>query len=161
MRRGRGGVEPSFWLRFIDDILVVWPGLGEGFSDFLAELNSFHPNLEYTSEESITSINFLDLRIYKGTRFRERGVFDLGPYFKKTNMFQYLHNHSCHPRHTNKDLIKGGSHQNATSQQRFLNLCQILKKNRRSAAGPRLPERVGKSHFWDLAIWDEAGNAQP
>ena len=79
MRRSRGAMEPSVWLRFIDDILVVWPGLGEGFSDFLAELNSFHPNLEYTSEESTTTINFLDLRIYKGTRFRERGVFDLGP----------------------------------------------------------------------------------
>ncbi len=84
-------MDPSLWLRFIDDILVVWPGLGEGFSDFLTELNSFQPNLEYTSEESTTSINFMDLRIYKGTRFQERGVLDLGPYFKKTNRFQYLH----------------------------------------------------------------------
>ena len=80
MRQSRGAMEPSLWLRFIDDILVVWPGLWEGFSDFLAELNSFHPNLEYTSEESTTNINFLDLRIYKGARFRERGIFDLGPY---------------------------------------------------------------------------------
>ena len=39
MRRGRGAIEPSLWLRFIVDILIVWPGLGEGFSDFLAELN--------------------------------------------------------------------------------------------------------------------------
>ena len=100
-------MEPSLWLRFIGDILVVWPGLEEGFSDFLAELNSFHPKLEYTSEESTTNINFLDLRIFKGTRFRERGVFDLGPYFKKTNRFQYLHYHSCHPRHIHKGLIKG------------------------------------------------------
>ena len=65
MRRGRGAVEPSLWLRFIDDIWVVWPGLGDGFSEFLAELNSFHPPLEYTAEESTTSINFLDLRIQR------------------------------------------------------------------------------------------------
>ena len=67
-------------VHFTHDILVVWLGLGESFSDFLAEFNSFHPNLEYTSEESTTNINFLDLRIYKGARFRERGIFDLGPY---------------------------------------------------------------------------------
>ncbi len=30
MRQGRGAVEPSLLFWFIDDILVVWPGLGEG-----------------------------------------------------------------------------------------------------------------------------------
>ena len=116
VEEGSRGV--SLWLRFIDDILVVWPGLGEGFSDFLAELNSFHPNLKYTAEESTTSINFLDLRIYKGTRFQERRVLDLGPYFKKTNRFQYLHYRSCHPRHIHK----------ATSQQRSLTYAKSQKK---------------------------------
>ena len=61
-RWDRGAVEPSLWLRFIDDILVVWPGRGEGFANFLVELNSFHPNLEYTPEESTTDISFLDLK---------------------------------------------------------------------------------------------------
>ena len=92
-------MEPSLWLRFIDDILVVWPELEDGFSDFLAELNSFHLNLEYTAEKSSTTINFLDLGIYKGTRFQERGVLYLGPSFKTTNRFQYLHYRSCYPRH--------------------------------------------------------------
>ena len=60
------------------DILVVaWVGR-EGFADFLVELNSFHPNLEYTSKESTTDINFLDLKELDS----RKGILDLGPNFK-------------------------------------------------------------------------------
>ena len=150
-------MEPSLWLRFIDDILVVWPELEDGFSDFLAELNSFHLNLEYTAEKSSTTINFLDLGIYKGTRFQERGVLYLGPSFKTTNRFQYLHYRSCYPR---QHLIKGDAIRMLRTSSNPLPYAKSLKKNRRNAAGPWLPERAGGSDFWDLAIWDEAVNAQ-
>ena len=78
-----GEVEPILWLRFIDAILVVWPVGGRGFTEFLDQLNAFHPSLKYTNEKSDTDINFLDLTIYKGTRFSEKQVLDLRPYFKK------------------------------------------------------------------------------
>ena len=52
--------------------------------DFIAELNFFHPSLKYTSENSITDINFQDIKINKETRFAEKGVLELGPYLKTT-----------------------------------------------------------------------------
>ena len=107
LRQTRDEVRPLLWLRFIDDILVVWPEGGSGFPEFLDQLNAFDPNLKYTYEESDTDINFLDLTIYKGTRFSERQVLDLRPHFKKTNKFQYLHFRSCHPGHTYRGLVRG------------------------------------------------------
>ena len=72
LRQTWGEVEPLLWLRFIDDILVAWLEGGRVFPEFLDQLNAFHPGLKYTHEKSDTDINFLDLTIYKGTRFSEK-----------------------------------------------------------------------------------------
>ena len=63
LRETMGKVELLLWLRFIDDILVVWPEGGRDFPEFLDQLNAFHPSLKYTHEKCDTDINFLDLTI--------------------------------------------------------------------------------------------------
>ena len=83
-RQRRGAIEPFLWLKFIDEILVVWPGLGERFPEFLDKLNVFHPSLKYTFEKSSTDLSFLDITIHKGTRFREGGVGSVSTLEKNT-----------------------------------------------------------------------------
>ena len=50
--------KPFLWLRFIDDILMVWTHGNEKLDSFIAYLNSIHPTIKFTSERSSTFIPF-------------------------------------------------------------------------------------------------------
>ena len=100
-------VKPTLWKRYIDDILIIWPDNEETLSAFVRYLNDAHPTIKFTFECSDSSIDFLDLTIYKGSRFYTEGYLDIKPFFKSTNKFQYLQFNSAHPRNTFGSLIKG------------------------------------------------------
>ena len=51
-------LKPWVWLRYIDDIFFVWTHGDNKLDGFLERLNSFHPNLKFTSERSQQEINF-------------------------------------------------------------------------------------------------------
>ena len=69
--------------------------------------NSCHPTIHFTWTISTESVEFLDIRIYKGSRFRETGILEVQTHFKPTNTFQYLHFSSSHPKGVFKGLVKG------------------------------------------------------
>ncbi len=100
-------IEPLLWKRYIDDILCIWPGTQSELEQFITYLNQTHPTIKFTYESSKTSVDFLDITIYKGKRFQEQQILDIKPFFKKTNKFQYLQYNSAHPRQTFRSLIKG------------------------------------------------------
>ena len=66
----------KLWVRYIDDIFVVWQGPQTDFEHFVQQCNKLHPTIKFTSECSETEINFLDMTIYKGTRFQDRHMLD-------------------------------------------------------------------------------------
>ena len=99
--------DPLLWKRFIDDILCIWPGSKESLKEFMDQINKAHPTIKFTYECSNTSIDFLDLTIYKGERYRSTGKLDVKPFFKHTNKFQYLEYNSAHPSNTFKSVVKG------------------------------------------------------
>ena len=99
--------DPILWKRYIDDILCIWPGSQQSLDDFMQYLNGAHPTIKFTCESSPHSVDFLDVTIYKGDRFRSTGILDIKPFFKKTNKFQYLEFSSAHPKYTFRGLIKG------------------------------------------------------
>ncbi len=92
--------KPLLWLRYIDDILVVWDGDQERLKQFVRYLNNAHPTIKFTYECSSTTVDFLDLTLYKGPRFQSENRLDTKPFFKTTNKFQYLEYNSAHPRNT-------------------------------------------------------------
>ena len=99
--------DPLLWKRYIDDILCIWPGTPESFKLFIEYLNKKHPTIKLTYECSRTSVDYLDITIYKGPRYESSGILDVKPFFKKTNKFQYLEYSSSHPRKTFSSIIKG------------------------------------------------------
>ena len=99
--------KPILWKRYIDDILCIWPGLQSDFKQFIDYLNKAHPTIKFTYKSSYNSIDFLDITIYKGDRYRSNHTLDIKPHFKKTNKFQYLEYTSANPRQTFASLIKG------------------------------------------------------
>lgn len=101
------GSRPLVWRRFIDDILCLWDGPRGDLDAMLGDLNAFHSTIKFTWNVSSTSVDFLDLKIHKGSRFEATGTLDISTMFKATNKFQYLAYSSSHPRHVFRGVLKG------------------------------------------------------
>ena len=88
--------QPLLLTRYIDDIIIIWPE-EHTLSNFLLILNSYHPNLRFTHIVSKSSVNFLDLTIYKGPDFHHTHRLDLKTFQKPQNLYQYLDFTSAQP----------------------------------------------------------------
>ena len=55
----------GFYLRFIDDIFLIWNGTKTEFDNFLKKINECHPSIKSEYEMSQTEINFLDTAVFK------------------------------------------------------------------------------------------------
>ena len=60
------GPHPLLWLRFLDDVLMLWSGDNDQLQTFLSHLNSQMSQIKFTMSSSRESTTFLDLEIYKG-----------------------------------------------------------------------------------------------
>ena len=86
--------KPLLWLRFIDDIFMIWThGLDE-LHQFISYLNSIHPKIKFTHEHSLNSIDFLDTTVkIDSDRMLYTTLFE-----KPTDTHLYLHHTSAHNR---------------------------------------------------------------
>ena len=103
-------VIKEMYRRFMDDGIVLLPA-HICKSEFLSVLNSMHPDIEFTLEESesvtvrgkkVERLNFLDICIM----IDEDGNIHTDIYYKTTNSHDYLHYDSFHPEHTLKNILK-------------------------------------------------------
>ena len=92
--------KPLIWLRYIDDIFFIWTHGEQQLETFLNDLNSFSPNLNFTSEKSKKSIPFLDLNVKL-----VNGKLETDLHIKSTDRHQYLHYMSSHPEHTKRSIV--------------------------------------------------------
>ena len=91
--------KPHLWLRYMDDIFMVWTHGQEKLDDFIKYLNNIHPTIKFTSERSTTSIPFLDVNIRL-----HNGKIETDLFCKPTDKHQYLLHSSSHPYHTKKSI---------------------------------------------------------
>ena len=84
--------KPRIWLRFIDDIFMVWSHGEEQLKIMLDELNQFHSQIKFTEDRSDYGLPFMDTFTYI-----EEGILKTRVYHKPTDNKQYLHYSSCHP----------------------------------------------------------------
>ena len=99
--------QPLLLKRYIDDVFMVWDHPLEDLLSFLAALNSFHRCLHYTWKFSMSSIDYLDITIFKGPTFPITNLLDTKTFQKPKNLYQYLHYQSCHPKSVFKSIITG------------------------------------------------------
>ena len=57
--------QPKIWLRFIDDILVIWKEGKLELDKFLEALNSYHPTIKFMHTIDENEIPFLDTVVYR------------------------------------------------------------------------------------------------
>ena len=80
------------YLRYIDDLFLIWTGTKEQFKDFVTNLNSQHPSIKFSYQISDKSIDFLDTTVYIKNRRLHTTIFT-----KPTDKQNYLHYKSEHP----------------------------------------------------------------
>ena len=86
-------VKPFIWLRYIDDIFMVWTEGEEKLLEFLKNINNFHDTIKLTFDWSRDCINYLDVQV-----INKGGVIETDLYTKPTDKHQYLYHTSCHPK---------------------------------------------------------------
>ncbi|XP_072048770.1 uncharacterized protein [Amphiura filiformis] len=94
--------KPLIWLRYIDDVFLIWTHGEEELDKFIAHCNTRHPTIKFTAERSCNSISFLDVMVGLQNGFLETDL-----YSKPTDTHQYLLWSSCHPKHTKQSLPYG------------------------------------------------------
>ena len=79
----------DFYLRFIDDIFLIWNGTKTEFDNFLKKINECHPSIKFEYEMLKTEFNFFDTKGFKVDNKLQTKV-----YVKPTGRQSYLHSKS-------------------------------------------------------------------
>ena len=95
--------KTRIFLRFIDDLFIIWKGTETELKSFLNEINDVHGTIKFDYQYSKKEINFLDLTIYKN----DNGELCTKVYTKPTDRQSYLYRTSCHPEHLKKSIPYG------------------------------------------------------
>lgn len=53
------------WLRYVDDVFMLWKGTHEHLIEFMTGLNSKHDLIEFTLNANRDKIEYLDVEIYR------------------------------------------------------------------------------------------------
>ena len=92
-------VKPYLWLRYIDDIFMIWTAGKEQLQEFLEWMNQYHDTIKFTWDWSRKNVNYLDVRV-----INNNGVIETDLYTKPTDKHQYLFRTSCHPKGCKKSI---------------------------------------------------------
>ena len=87
-------LKPTLWLRFLDDIFMIWDHSLNELHSFIDTINNLHPCIKFTHTISQKSVTFLDVKVSK----EESLDICTDVFEKETNIHQYLDYTSCHPK---------------------------------------------------------------
>jgi hypothetical protein len=91
--------QPLVWLRFIDDVFMIWTHGEDALAEFVDFINSCVDSIKFTAEYSKFAVNFLDMKV----KLQDNMIItDL--YTKPTDSHSYLLYDSAHPQRC-KDSI--------------------------------------------------------
>ena len=86
--------QPLFWLRYIDDIFMIWDDDIQGLEKFIDHINTCHHSIKFTHEISEKSVSFLDVKV----TIDENNNIQTTLHTKKTDTHNYLRYDSAHSK---------------------------------------------------------------
>ena len=101
-------LQPAVWLRYIDDVFIIWTGERDQFLHFMNFCNSFaatqgyRSNIQFTFSPPSTSVDFLDTTV----SLNNDGTLSTTLFTKPCASHQYLHRSSYHVTHLKNSLPK-------------------------------------------------------
>ncbi|XP_074809868.1 uncharacterized protein LOC141987932 [Natator depressus] len=93
-------LTPLLYLRYIDDIFIIWTHGKEALEEFHHDFNNFHPTINLSLVQSTQEIHFLDTTVLIND-----GHINTTLYRKPTDRYSYLHASSFHPDHTTRSIV--------------------------------------------------------
>ncbi|XP_074805210.1 uncharacterized protein LOC141985201 [Natator depressus] len=93
-------LTPLLYLRYIDDIFIIWNHGKEALEEFHHDFNNFHPTINLILDQSTQAIHFLDTTVLISD-----GHINTTLYQKPTDRYTYLHASSFHPGHTTRSIV--------------------------------------------------------
>ena len=104
-------LKPAFLARYIDDYAGIWTHGQQTLDEFLAFMNSQHPNLSFTMECSRAGegVPFLDTLVTVETCGNVTKL-ETELYIKPTNSGIIFHSTSAHPKDTKHNIIRNMFH---------------------------------------------------
>ena len=88
-------IQPLLWVRYIDDIFVIWQHGRQTFMEFETHLNNCVPSIKFETDLSETQVHFLDVTVSLN---QVTCQISTSLYTKPTDAHNYLSFKSCHPR---------------------------------------------------------------
>ena len=82
----------ELYLRYEDDLFLIWTGTKLRFEDFICNLNNRHPSIKFPYQINNTSTDFLDTTVSLKNRKLHTTIFT-----KPTDEQNFLHYQSEHP----------------------------------------------------------------
>ena len=150
--------HPLFMRRYIDNIVILWPK-HHNLDNFFFKLNNYHSHINFTLNQSSTSIDFLNLTIYNGYRFNATRRLDFKIY-QKDITYQYIHFTSNHP----KSILKGVTIGEAiryictSSSKKIQQTNQVYSPVTRKSLPPHFINRTQKVSYSNRAEYLETVN---
>ena len=92
--------KTKLYLRYIDDIIMIWTGSENELFNFLNDLNKKHRSIKFDYKYSTKKIEFLDTQLY----ITEECKLETTLYRKPTDCQNYLHASSNHPYSLKKSI---------------------------------------------------------
>ncbi|XP_074819362.1 GPI alpha-1,4-mannosyltransferase I, stabilizing subunit [Natator depressus] len=93
-------LTPLLYLRYIDDIFIIWTHGKAALEEFHHDFNNFHPTINLSLVQSTHEIHFLDTTVLIND-----GHINTTLYRKPTDRYSYLHASSFHPDHTTRSIV--------------------------------------------------------
>ncbi|XP_053881423.1 uncharacterized protein LOC128835776 [Malaclemys terrapin pileata] len=90
---------PLLYLRYIEDIFILWTHGKEALEEFHLDFNNFHPTINLSLDQSTQEIHFLDTTM----QISDGHINTI--YQKPTDRYTYLHASSFHPRHITRSIV--------------------------------------------------------
>lgn len=115
--------QPDLWLRFIDDIFMIWNHGRTSLDLFTDHLNQAHPTIKFTVEASTSRVHFLDVWVIK-----EDSTIYTDLFVKPTDSNMSLHFDSAHPKHCREGIPFGQFLRICTRDTHFLHHALIKAK---------------------------------
>ena len=87
------------YIRYIDDLFMIWKGLEHELLRFLKEINEVHPTIKFEYKYSREKVEFLDTVVSISGKKLKTTL-----YTKPTDRKAYLHRKSYHPKSTKESI---------------------------------------------------------
>ena len=98
--------KPLLMVRYLDDIMIIWPHDLESLQRFTNLFNTQVPSISLTMTAHLDHATFLDVEVSKDSGWQQTGLLDTRVHFKPQNCLALIHGLSAHQPHTFRGIVR-------------------------------------------------------